>query len=79
MSPRAVPLLVNGVDKNNNQIYEENTIDIPGGKYDFNELIMKINSLLKRDRNFFKAYLEDGKVIIDIKKHTRLILVSKIR
>jgi hypothetical protein len=65
---------VNGVDQNNNPINEANVVDIPEGKYNFNELIMKINGLLKRDKNFFKASLEDdpsdrvsgsGKVIID--------------
>uniref|UniRef100_A0A1I7WKI6 Uncharacterized protein n=1 Tax=Heterorhabditis bacteriophora TaxID=37862 RepID=A0A1I7WKI6_HETBA len=30
--------IVNGVDKNSNQVYEENNIDIPIGKYDLNEL-----------------------------------------
>src|SRR4051794_16078290 len=59
--------IVNGLDKNNNPVNEANVIDIPGGKYDFNELITKINCLLKRDKNFFKASLEDGKVTIDIK------------
>jgi hypothetical protein len=69
--------LVNGIDQNNNPINEENVIDIPNGKYEFNELIMKINSLLKRDINFFKVGLEDGKVIIDIIKSTYSIDFSK--
>ena len=45
---------VNGVNENNNPLNEANVIDIPADKYDFNELIMKINSLLKRDKGFLK-------------------------
>jgi hypothetical protein len=59
---------VNGVDQNNNPVNEEKVINIPNGSYEFNELIMTINGLLKKDKNFFKASLEDGKVIIDITK-----------
>ena len=59
--------IVNGVDQNNNPVKEEKVIDIPNGSYEFNELIMTIDGLLKKDKNFFKASLEDGEVIIDIK------------
>ena len=69
--------LINGVDQNNNPVNEASVIDIPDGKYDFNELIMKINSLLKTDKNFFKASLEDGKVTIDITKSTYSIDFSR--
>jgi hypothetical protein len=69
--------LVNGLDKNNNPINEENTVDIPNGNYEFNELIMTINGLLKRDKNFFKASLEGGKLIIDITKGAYSIDFSK--
>jgi hypothetical protein len=58
---------VNGVDQNNNLVKEEKSIDIPNAKYEFNELIMIINGMLKRDSGFFKASLEDDKVIFDIK------------
>lgn len=44
--------IVNGVDKNNNQVYEENNIDISFGKYNLNELVNKINSLLKKTNIF---------------------------
>ena len=69
--------IISGVDKNNNPIKEEKVIDIPNGKYKLNELIMKINSLLKKDKNFFKASLEDGKVTIDITKSTYSIDFSR--
>ena len=59
--------IVNVVDKNNNPINEENIVTIPNGKYTFDELIKTINGLLKEDKGFFKASLEDDKVIIDIK------------
>jgi hypothetical protein len=68
---------INGVDKNNNSIIEEKVIDIPTGKYEFNELIMTFNRLLKKDKNFFKAYLESGKIIIEITKSTYSIDFSK--
>ena len=58
--------LVNRVDQNNNPINEENVIDIPNGKYEFNKLTMTINGLLKKDKGSFKASLEGGKVIIEI-------------
>jgi hypothetical protein len=69
--------LFNRVDKNNNSANEEKAIDIPNGKYEFNELIKTINELLKRDKNFFKASLEDGKAIIDITKSAYSIDSSK--
>jgi hypothetical protein len=40
--------IVNGIDKNNNQVYEEKNIEIPEGKYDFTEIVNEINDLLKR-------------------------------
>jgi hypothetical protein len=68
---------VNGVDRNNNQVNEANVINIPNGKYDFNELIMTVNGLLKKDKDFFKASLEDGKVIIEITRSAYSINFSK--
>jgi hypothetical protein len=69
--------LINGVDQNNNQIKEERVIDIPNSKYDFNELIMTINGLLKKDSGFFKASFKDSKVIIDVTKSAYSIDFSK--
>jgi hypothetical protein len=69
--------IVSGPDQNNNSVKEENVIDIPNGKYDFNELIMTINRLLKKDKCFFKASLENGKVIIEITKSAYSIDFSK--
>ena len=60
--------LINGVNQNNNPVKEDKVIDIPNSKYESNELIMTINGLLKKDKNFFKASLEDSKVTIDITK-----------
>jgi hypothetical protein len=60
--------LINGIDQNNNPVNEEKVINIMNGNYDFNELIMTINGLLKKDKGFFKAFLRDGKVIIEITK-----------
>jgi hypothetical protein len=51
--------LINEVDQNNNSVNEEKIINIPNGKYEFNELIMTINRLLKKDKGFLKANLED--------------------
>ena len=39
---------VNGVGKNNNLANEASAVDIPGEKYNCNNVIMEINSLLKR-------------------------------
>jgi hypothetical protein len=69
--------LINEVDQNNNTTNEEKAIDIPNGKYDFNELIMTITRLLKRDKSFFKASLEDGKVIVEITKSAYSIDFSR--
>jgi hypothetical protein len=69
--------IVNGVDQNNNPVKDEKIIDIPNGKYEFNELITTINGLLKKDMNFFKANLKDGKVIIEITKSAYSIDFSK--
>lgn len=55
-------------------VKKEKVIDIPNGKYEFNELIMTINSLMKKDKNFFKVILENGKVTIDITKSVYLIV-----
>jgi hypothetical protein len=68
---------VDGPNKNNNSVKEEKVIDIPNGKYEFNELIMTINRLLKRDKGFFKASLEDSKVTIDITKSVYSIDFSR--
>jgi hypothetical protein len=64
-------------DPNNKQIKEEKIIDIPNGKYDFNELIMTISGLLKTDKGFFKASLEADKVIIEITKSAYSIDFAK--
>ena len=61
---------VNEVDKNNKPVNEANVIDIPNGKYELDELIMVINVLLKKDKNFFKLNLEGSKIIIYIIKST---------
>jgi hypothetical protein len=68
---------VNRVNQNNNSVNKANVIDIPGGKYDFNKIIMKINGLLKKDKGFFKASLENGKVVIEITKSAYSIDFSK--
>ena len=60
--------LINGVDQNNNPVKADKVIDIPNSKYESNELIMTINGLLKKDKNFFKASLEGDKVIINMTK-----------
>jgi hypothetical protein len=69
--------LISGTDPNNNPINEEKIITIPNGKYDFNELISIINGLLKTDKSFFKASLEDGKVAIEVTKSAYSIDFSK--
>jgi hypothetical protein len=69
--------LINEVDQNNNSVNEEKIINIPNGKYEFNELITTINRLLKKDKGFLKANLEDGNVIIDITKSAYSIDFSK--
>jgi hypothetical protein len=69
--------LINGVDQNNNPVKEEKLIVIPNGKYDLDKLIATINGLLKKDKNFFKASLEDGKVIIQITKSAYSIDFSR--
>jgi hypothetical protein len=69
--------IINEVDKNNNSIKEEKVIDIPNGKYGFDELIMKINGLMKKDSGVFEASLESGKVIIEITKSAYSIDFSK--
>jgi hypothetical protein len=38
--------IVAGVDQNNSPIKDEKVIDIPNGKYDFNESATTINELL---------------------------------
>lgn len=44
-------------------------IDILDGKYDFNELVNKINSLLKRNKNFLmQNWNMINKVVLNIKK-----------
>jgi hypothetical protein len=68
---------VNGLDKNNNPVNEEKIINVPNGKYECNELIMTINRLLKKDKGFFKASLENGKIIIEITKSAYSIDFSK--
>jgi hypothetical protein len=68
---------VNGVDQNNNPVKEEKGIDIPNGKYEFNGLITAINGMLKKDKDFFKASLEDGKATIDITKREYSIDFSR--
>lgn len=60
--------ITDGVDSNNNRIKEEKVINILNGKYEFNELISIINGLLQTDKGFFKASLEDDKVVIEITK-----------
>lgn len=42
--------MVNGDDQKNNSVKEEKVTDIPNGKYEFDELIMKINGLMKKDK-----------------------------
>jgi hypothetical protein len=69
--------LINEFDQNNNTVNEEKIINIPNGKYDFNELIIAINGLLKKDKNFFKARLKDNKAIIDITKSAYSIDFSR--
>jgi hypothetical protein len=68
---------VNGIDQNNNPVNEEKVVDIPNGNYEFNELIMTIDGLLKRDKNSFKASLEGAKFIIEITKSAYTIDFSK--
>ena len=71
--------LVNGVEQNNNPFNEEKIINIPNGKYEFNELIMTINRMLKKDKGFFKASLENSKVFIKITKSVYSINFAKYK
>lgn len=69
--------IISKIDPNNNSSKEEKTINIPNGKYKFNGLISIINGLLKADKGFFKANLEDDKVVTEVTKSTYSIDFSK--
>jgi hypothetical protein len=69
--------IINRFDQNNNSLKEEKVINIPNGNYEFNELVVTINGLLKEDKGFFKVSLEGSKVIIDITKSEYSIDFSK--
>jgi hypothetical protein len=59
---------VNGTDKDNKLISKDFVINIPNGKYDLNELDMKINDeLIERDQNFFQIKRKDNKICFEIK------------
>jgi hypothetical protein len=69
--------IISGTDPNNNPIKEEKVMNIPNGKYDFNELYTTINELLKANKGFFKASLEDDKIVIEVTKSAYSIDFSK--
>lgn len=60
--------IIDGFDMKNELVFEEITVDIPNGKYDFDGLIKKIKDLLcTKDKKFFQAKLENDSVVFDIK------------